>query len=299
MAQVSSPTPHRKKITLFYDKYSRITAMAEPIRVPLIPAAGSTEAAMAGVQGIVFTATDRKLIEDRTGAEINKTSTFLEAMSKKQSITDRIEDEHSEVNSHVEIGVKPPQDVKGLKRRIKDHDRIIKYSNITAPHERVEITGITPEAELAAEERPTTDPAKTATPPVDSQPHSEMIAKTTAIAKELNLNPAELFDKFALEQSQLFSLVAKIKDLHLKRLLAGSRAEFESFSDEIKRETLASVREEARDWLDHQLDGLTRGAAEYKLNLLKSLQSMHYDDRKNDSVQWLRKVIDKLAKPEN
>ena len=256
---------------------------------------------MAGVQAAIFTATDRKVIEDRTGAEINKTDTFLTAMGKKQSISERIEDEQAEVNTNIEVTAKPALDVRGIENRIKDHNRAIKYSPVSPPHDRVEITELTPEEKLAAEEPPIAGQAalpETEVKPVSNQPHAEMIAKTAALAKELNLDPAELFDKFALEQSQLYTLVAKIQELHLKRLLAGSRADFESLSAEIKRETLASVREEARDWLEHQLDGLTKEAAEYKLNLLQTLQSLHYDDQKKNDVQWLQQIIDRVAQSE-
>jgi len=128
--------------------------------------------------------------------------------------------------------------------------------------------------------------------------NSEKLAlhkETAAIAKELNLNPSEILDKFALEQKDLHSLIYRIRELHLKRLLCDRREEFESLSDLIKKDTLAAGKPEARKWLEAQLDQLTRGAAEYKLKFLRSLQSMGLNDQQEKSLRWLQTTFDRLS----
>lgn len=259
--------------------------MAQPGISPISPNPGNLESAIAASQAVVFTATDRKVIEERSGGEIRKSGSFLEAMFENQTITHKVENEQTTVH--------PPRNTTELASRIAENNHLMKRSTILHVKERVDISGSDQELKLASDIQ--SEPPSEKINGSDSKPHSEIIAKTAAIAKELNLDPAELFDKFALEQSQLYSLVTKIKELHLKRLLSGNQLEFISLSEEIKLETLASAREEARDWLSRQLDGLTRVAAEYKLNLEKSLRLMHYEDKQDDSVHWLQKIIDKLA----
>jgi hypothetical protein len=93
-----------------------------------------------------------------------------------------------------------------------------------------------------------------------------------ALAKELNLSPVEIFDKFLVEQKELHSLISRIKELHLKRLLTNSTKEFKKLSELIRKETLASARPEARAWVEEQLEKLTHSALEYKQRLSQSLK---------------------------
>jgi len=259
------------------------------------------EAAIAGSQAVTFTATDRKVIEERSGGEVNKALSFLEVFSQKQPLSPKVENEQSTV--------KPRQDIKELEGRYKDHHSMLKHSTLIIPHERVEITGETPETLLMKEGRHTPTPEqlpkiddyekqkeKRIEPETKAEEKTEIHLKTAAIAKELNLNPSEIFDKFSLEQNELYSLVTRIKELHLKRLLCNTREEFTKLSEEIKKETLASARDEARTWLESQLSTLTRGAAQYKLSLLRSLKAMHYDDEKDENVKWLQEVVVKLSR---
>ncbi len=230
---------------------------------------------MAGAQAVTFTATDRQVIKERAG-EIDPTKSFKELFFKRD-ITHKVENEQSTVN--------PEQDTSALESRRRG-------VFVTAPREHVEISNGQVEAAII----PPAVVKKQAPPPATDEPSTGKLSKeTAALAKELNLNPSDIFDKFSLEQSELHSLIYKIKELHLKRLLCGSREEFERFSDEIKKETLTSGRQEAADWLGSQLDGLTRTSAQYKLNLIKSLQSMHFDDERDKNVRWLEKTIAKYS----
>lgn len=273
-------------MALKYDKY---VVMAESFIAPVIPNIGLQESAAAGSQAVIFTATDRKIIEERTG-ELERTDkrSFIEVFARKP-IAQKVENEQTTV--------KPHEDPKELEERYKEHQRILKYSSVYVPRERVEITGKTPDtvtmqadsAQVAYQESAADNYEKPADPNKAAiQERAEMRQKAHAIAKELNLNPAEIFDKFALEQKELYSLIFRIRELHLKRLLTGSREEFEELTRAIKNETLAGARAEAQAWLESQLDALTRRAAEYKLNLIRSLQSLHFDDHRDSNAKWLQ-----------
>jgi hypothetical protein len=247
---------------------------------------GGQEAAVAGSSAVIFTATDKKVIEER-GGRIDRNLSFLEAL-KERPLTPEVENE--------ETNVKPHQDIKELEGRHREHQRILKHSTLYVPREQVEIKHELPDAYEESREI-VLEPEKKPRPlSPESKEETKVIEKTVAIAKELKLNPSEIFDKFALEQKELYHLISRIKDLHLKRLLTESQADFENLTEEIKKETLASAKAEAQTWLEAQLDKLTLDAAEYKLNLLKSLQSMEFNPQLKNTVRWLRKTVSRLPK---
>ncbi|KPJ65151.1 hypothetical protein AMJ44_10840, partial [candidate division WOR-1 bacterium DG_54_3] len=185
---------------------------------------------------------------------------------------------------------------KELEGRHREHQRILKHSTLYVPREHVEINNEPPDyyeepREIVLEPDIQPLPAQ-----VKTKEETKVIEKTVALAKELKLDPSEIFDKFALEQKELYHLISRIKDLHLKRLLTESQAEFENLSGEIRKETLASAKTEAQSWLEAQLKKLTLDAAEYKLNLLKSLQSMEFNPKRTKIARWLRKIVSRLSK---
>ena len=234
--------------------------MAQVI-VPILPNAGLLNEAMAGAQSVTFTATDRQIIKDITGEdEIDRNRSFSELFFKRE-LTPKVENE--------ETTVKPEQDVKALEGRWREHRSMLKHSSIAVPREHVEISEEIPEKVIISPtvEEPTTQ--KTV-----GGEKVELHKETAAIAEELNLNPADIIGKFALEQKELHVLICRIKELHLKRLLCSDQKEFDRLTETIRKETLAAGRAEARPWLESQLDQLTQSAAEYKLNLQESLQSM-------------------------
>lgn len=148
---------------------------------------------------------------------------------------------------------------------------------MTAPKEHVEISNGAAEEVIippAVIRKPAEAPVKVDLEKVEVAGKAEMRKETAALIKELNLDPAELYDKFALEQQDLHNLVYRIKELHLNRLLSTTRGEFEELTEEIKKETLAAGRPEAHEWLESQLDKLTRDATEYKSKLKKSMRAV-------------------------
>lgn len=253
--------------------------MADQMVAPLTPYLGQTETAMAGSQAVVFTATDRKIIEER-GGTVDKTKSFLSVLARKPLLPE-VENEETTVPAETNI--------KEMEERKKEHERMLKYAAISPHQERVEITGKVPDKVVLHDDAPI--PAE----PQPTEVNPTLHAKTVELAKELNLDPTAMFDKLNLEQKELYNLIYRIKELHLQRLLSGSQQEFIALSDTIKQETLAASRPEALGWLQAQLDTLTKTAAEYKLNFLKSLQTMGLDPKHQQDMKWLKKTITKLA----
>ncbi|MDD5382812.1 MAG: hypothetical protein PHH60_04060, partial [Candidatus Margulisbacteria bacterium] len=202
---------------------------------PIIPNIGNLEAAVAGSQAVTFTATDRKIIEER-GGQVDKSRSFFDLL-KEKPLTPEVENE--------ETNVKPQQDAKELKRRYHEHKSMLKHAALYNPREHVEITNALPDHYeeprqiiLAPEEQPAS--AQNAVSQEQREKLKQVVEATAKIAKELKLNPAELFDKFALEQSELHSLISRVKEYHLKRLLTENESEFTSLTEAIKNETIHS-----------------------------------------------------------
>jgi hypothetical protein len=235
--------------------------MAQVI-APLIPVLSPQAEAMAGSQALIFTATDRQIIKERSG-EINHHRSFKEIFAK--DLTPRVENEESTV--------KPEQDLKLLESRRREHQHILKHSSVIAPKEQVEILQGEVSAQMLQESLSASAVIIKEQPP-EVNLESKIAQKTATIAKELNLNPAEIFDKFFLEQEALYNLIYRIKELHLKRLLTTNHEEFIKVSEEIKKETLAKAHPQARQWLEEQLDKLTADAIDYKASLKKSMRAI-------------------------
>ncbi|MBI5399892.1 hypothetical protein HZB07_04700 [Candidatus Saganbacteria bacterium] len=271
--------------------------MAEPDAVPPIPARlAGQEAAVAGTQGAIFTAADRKIIEDRTDSPIDRSRTFIEALKSESALTPKVE---NEVGSN-----KPETNIKELESRQRDYRHIIKHSAITRPHEHVDITNSAPDAYGT---QPEISPAP-ATAAVNSPPPTlttEKVAlggeknppaKTIVAAAPQHNDIAGIFDQLNEEQKSLSSILPKIRGYHLNRLFTDNEEEFISLSSKITVESLASVRPENRAWLEEQLKKVTLSAAQYKLSLLNSLETMQLDDKHKKTIAWLTRLIQQLEK---
>ncbi|MFA6169619.1 MAG: hypothetical protein WCW67_01900 [Candidatus Margulisiibacteriota bacterium] len=258
--------------------------MAEQPINPITPNIGPAAEAGLFNAGAVFTAADRKIIKERTGDEVNPMRNFGEVFLDR-NLTPKVENELTEVQ--------PEENPKEIQSRKRDHERMLKHSPIAVARDIVQITNLTPEEKLMEE-------------PIDFAPSPEEEAKVVAvsrqlrqetakIANELFLNSADLFNQFELEQQELHSLVSRIKDHHLKRLLCNSREEFEKLTEQIRAETVHSAKPEARAWIESQLKELTKSAAEYKLRLLRSLQDMGFNPMRDKNIKWLDRIIHQLS----
>lgn len=263
--------------------------MADQVLAPINPNLGPQAEAMSGAQGVIFTATDRQMIKERSG-EVDPTKTFKEVFFKKD-LTPKVENEQSTIN--------PEMDLRAMESRRREHRRMLKYSALSNPQEHVELSDGAQEEEVIISPVAVADPAPTA--PVTPETAEEKTEASSKVETEQAASaaaPAQAFDQIAEEQKKLESVVSKIKDLHFKRLLCTDLEEFERLTVEIKNETLAAERPEARSYLEPKIDRLTRITAEYKLKFVKSLKSMHYDERQNKAARWLQKIIDQYSEKE-
>ncbi|MBU0672015.1 MAG: hypothetical protein KJ732_03190 [Candidatus Margulisbacteria bacterium] len=256
----------------------------------IIPNMGGQEAAVAGSQAVIFTATDRELIEER-GGKIDKTKTFLEVL-KKRPLTPEVENEQSDV--------KPEMNLHELEGRKNVHKKMLKHSALFNPQERVAITNKLPDEYEASQ------PVKLTTTVPPSSPQQKVeIAKqqeekaqntTTVVAAERSeARPAKDYDTLKQDQERLSTVKSLVQEYHLKRLFTDNEKEFHELSEKIKQESAAAVNPAARTWLYAQLTKITLGTARYKLKLLTALQDMDLDDHHKRSIKWLTKTIDQLA----
>jgi len=245
----------------------------QPI-APIVPHLGGQAEAVAGSSAAIFTATDRKLLQEITKEPVGKRS-FREIFSKKP-LTPTVENQ--------ETTARAPQNIQELKDRSKAIKWKQKYYGQSTPQEQVEIKS---QAEPSAQAKDEPEPKE----------ENDLHQKAAEIAKELKLNPLELFDQFHLSQEELLKLIYRIKELHLKRLLSEKQKDFRALSLKIKSETLTHSKPEAKTWLEEQLDKLTRDAAEYKLGILKSLQALEYTPQREKNITWLEEIVNAAQKP--
>ncbi|MBN2057625.1 MAG: hypothetical protein JW782_02395 [Candidatus Saganbacteria bacterium] len=265
--------------------------MAEAAVLTVNPNMGGQEAAVAGSQAVIFTATDRKLIEER-GGTIDKNQSFLEIL-KKRPLTPEVENEQT--------NVKPELNLKELEGRRKEHRRMLKHANVFNPHERVEIRNQLPD-EFAEGEAPVTEknvapaPAigETVAPPAMIEQKAEAIPETRQNGKETKADGETVYEAISEEQARLNTVKSRVKEYHLKRLFTDSQKEFNELSEKIKQESLAAVRPAGRKWLEAQLVKVTLGSAQYKLNLLNSLEELALDEQHKKTIKWLQELIKQL-----
>jgi len=257
--------------------------MAQSIIAPLIPNMSLQGEAVAGSSALIFTATDRKIIEERTGEINDRKRSFLDVLAHKP-LTPEVENE--------ETAVKEGINIKELEGRYRDHRQMLKHATLNTSREQVEISGKLPDQLV----EPSPVPIEPGVRASVTEEDKKVKEKTIAIAKELKLNASELFDKFDLEQRELFGLVSRIKEHHLKRLLSETQEEYKTYTEEIRKETISIAKPEAREWLEKELNRLTLESAAYKLKLLKSLQSMEINTSHAENIRWLQKIVSELSK---
>jgi hypothetical protein len=254
--------------------------MAEQAIQGINPNISAQAEGIAGSAAANFTGTERKIIEEM-GGKLDPKSSFFDVL-KNKPLNAKVENQ--------EITVKSDQDVNKMEQQVRQHRKVLQESPYRVPRERVEIKQQLPDT-FEESEQPKMVVDKNDQASVKKEHSLDIHQDTVAIVKELNLKPSEILDKFNLEQKGLLSLVSRIKDFHLKRLLTESEVDFSSISDTIKKDTLASAKPASKAWLSTELDKLTKDAAIYKLKLLKSLQSLEYTKQRENNINWLTKVI--------
>jgi hypothetical protein len=244
---------------------------------PIIPNLSNQDAAVAGSQAVVFTATDRKVIEER-GGNVEQTRSFLDVF-KDKPLTPQVENE--------ETNIKPEFSLQEFEGRIKDHKKSLKHSVIINPQDKVLLTNTPPDS-YEVEATPDLAPE-----PV-TQKADEAIAVKEPKPMAVNQSPSDVFDQLAIEQNKLNEVRGKVKRYHLERLLTDNEQEFNRLSAAIKETSLATAAPTSKEWLGAQLDQITSNTAEYKLKLLLSLDNLEQTNHQQ-TIAWLKRNIDKLS----
>ncbi|MDI6731701.1 MAG: hypothetical protein QME05_03890 [Candidatus Margulisbacteria bacterium] len=282
--------------------------MAEQPVNPVTPVNIQREAAAASTAA-VFTAADRKIIEERTGGAEMRSRGFLDALKDKPLLPE-VENQETTVQE-------PQKDAEATVSRFDQHRRMLKHSPITLRKDRVILSGKLPDE--YQEETPLVDIPHPLTPSLPACPSGRRAGQAgpsgrggieiiNNLISPLPLGegsaditkpgvrdiPSELFDKFNLEQQELFSLISRLRELHLKRLLSESRLEFEQLSSEIKKTSLSAAKPAEKEWLEDQFNRLTLEAANYKLGVMRSLQQIEFNVNRENDIRWLEDEVKKL-----
>lgn len=240
----------------------------------LNPNIGSTAEAMAGNSAMVFTAADRKIIEER-GVNLEKQISFKEAiMQNKDQLLPNVENEQTTVQ--------PQLNISEIQKRREWHQDMLKKS----PYAKSKDKGTNEEE--PQEPTDTSAPIPFQPPPNEAKKINE---KTLALAAELKLDAKELAEVFVLDDEELHRLILRIKNLHLQRLLSEEPKSFESLTQNIKAESLVHTKPEAKDWMENKLKELTQEAAKYKVEFLKSMQAMDFAQEREELIKAFFKFL--------
>ncbi len=91
--------------------------------------------------------------------------------------------------------------------------------------------------------------------------------------------------------------IAELKELHLKRVFSSSQKDFIYFSFLIEKLTLKARRlgshisASGSVWIRQKLEDLAIETAQYKLDLMRSLQKLEFDSQRENDIQWLEKTL--------
>jgi hypothetical protein len=96
--------------------------------------------------------------------------------------------------------------------------------------------------------------------------------------------------------------IASLKEIHLNRILTTSSMEFLRSSRKIEKLTKRAkklgydIPQEGIKWIETGLTKLGLDTAKYKLELMRSLQKISFDPKRDDDIKRLSKIIASLAK---
>lgn len=247
----------------------------------MIPILTNTEQAIVGTGQAVLSAADRDVIKRRVG-ETDPSLNFA-AHVKNLFTRTRIIDE-------VETGEKQQVEQEDFDTRIKLQRNLIKHApHNRMPEERVEISIET--VDPATIDKTEKKEEKIPDDHIDKLEH----ALNTGIVDQLkNQDNPELVE-------WLHSIIS-LKQLHLKRVLCNSKKEFESLSQEIVEHTGVArklglkISRRGVSFVEAKLETMATDAANYKLELLRSMQKMSFDKNREKDINWLSDVISRLKR---
>lgn len=127
------------------------------------------------------------------------------------------------------------------------------------------------------------------------------IRKVLQALHEYGVSKTEIKEaKFQAKRIAWAKTITTLKDLHLKRVFTSSKKEFQYYSKLIIRYTLKArkigvgISHKGVKWIETKLKILALESAEYKLNLLKSMQSLSFEKKREKDIKWLTKTYEHL-----
>ncbi|OGC08592.1 hypothetical protein A2526_00405 [candidate division WOR-1 bacterium RIFOXYD2_FULL_36_8] len=94
--------------------------------------------------------------------------------------------------------------------------------------------------------------------------------------------------------------VVILKELHLNRILSSTKKDFERLTRKINNHTLRTrelglhISPDGAKWIEAKLEDMASQAAAYKIELLKSMQTLSYEEEREKDIKWLSEIIVKL-----
>jgi hypothetical protein len=120
--------------------------------------------------------------------------------------------------------------------------------------------------------------------------------------KELGMKPEILEEiNLAAHRIAFLKLVALLKETHLKRVFSGSQKEFDQASGVIRFLTQKVLKIKvdipagSLNWIKERLGTLAKESARYKLELLRSLQTLSYEADREKNIKWLETTVARLS----
>src|SRR3989339_565838 len=107
--------------------------------------------------------------------------------------------------------------------------------------------------------------------------------------------------KTSAQQIAFLKLIVMLKEFHLKRVFSTSKKEFDRYSNNITVLTRKiwkldiNLPQIGMDWIHQKLETLALESARYKLQLLKSMQTISFDKENEKAIHWLETTITHLA----
>ncbi|MCX5726826.1 MAG: hypothetical protein NT030_06630 [Candidatus Saganbacteria bacterium] len=127
------------------------------------------------------------------------------------------------------------------------------------------------------------------------------IRKVLSALYEYGVSGAEIEEvRFQAKRLAWAKVVATLKDIHLKRVFSGTKREFSYYSGLIAIYTLKArkigvgISHEGVKWIETKLKTLALESAEYKLHLLRSMQSITFDKKREKDIRWLTETYEHL-----
>ncbi len=118
--------------------------------------------------------------------------------------------------------------------------------------------------------------------------------RVKATLKELGVTQEE-FDFISLSAKRIafLKIISMLKDHHLKRVLSSSQREFKDYSRLINsltkkiRKIDIDLPQKGMEWIHKKLGTMALEAARYKLELLRSMQTLGRDAERAKTIKWL------------